>query len=94
MVQRQKTGELEGKGRLIAAGEVVGSVDYHIELWLEENGSQSVSGSVTADDADLNAAYEKGYCELELDNGKRFLATLSRPAGNKAEIKVTPPRGA
>ena len=87
MAERQQTAELDGKGRLSTAGGRTFDVDYHLEFWIEKNGRPTTSGTVTADPADLNAAYDEGSCQLEVENGSVALATLARPEGNKAELK-------
>lgn len=79
-----KLGSLKGRGKVEVHGQIIGEIDYEIEIW------QSASGAVIGGDAHaVAAAFNTGPSILHLQGGGslRFIVTHSSPRGALISIE-------
>lgn len=84
-----KFGSLKGRGKVEVHGQIIGEIDYEIEIW--QNGAfRSASGAVVGGDAHaVAAAFNTGPSILHLQEGGslRFIVTHSSPRGALISIE-------
>ena len=90
--RKRHPGMIEGRGKLIVAGEEVGPTDYRVAVQeAGDEGAKKVMAILYADLPILKRAYEAGDCTLALAEGQEVSITIKSLSGTTAQIFINDP---
>lgn len=84
----QRTDSIGGRGRLIIAPDDEIDVDYHIELYVTENGLIDGTGSMSGNAPGLHRAFEGRGALLKLQDGRQVEVGIDRLQLGEASIQL------
>ncbi len=85
-------GELSGAGRIEVKGMPVGSVEYSIDVWLDEQARRkSADGSAQGDMGAIAKAFNAGTAQLFLEGGGSVHIIITKIGVHGAELQISGP---
>lgn len=83
-------GSLLGRGNIELKGQLVGAIDYRIDVWFDGQRKTATGSSPGADDV-LWKIFNKGEAVLQLQNGGTARFFVTRLGSGDAELQFSGP---